>query len=90
MSLIFKNNARSFQGVSLCGSISKIDDMPVNGRPSLFGIDSVHPMSPRNIWYVSVTPLGIKREWYACIYCFMFAPIIPIANYKLFINLQCM
>jgi hypothetical protein len=26
---------------SLCGSLSKIVDTPVNGRPSLFGIDSV-------------------------------------------------
>jgi hypothetical protein len=30
------------QGGSLCGSWSKIVVTPVNGRPSLFDIDSVH------------------------------------------------
>jgi hypothetical protein len=30
------------QGGSQCGSLSKIVDTPVNGRPSLFGIYSVH------------------------------------------------
>jgi hypothetical protein len=28
----------------LCGSLSKMIDTPVNGRPYLFGIDSVHQM----------------------------------------------
>jgi hypothetical protein len=33
-----------YQGESLCASLSKIIDTPVNGRPSLFGIHSVHQM----------------------------------------------
>jgi hypothetical protein len=44
MSLIY-NQLRQFslsQGGSLCGTLSKIIDTPVNGRPSLFRIDSVH------------------------------------------------
>jgi hypothetical protein len=44
MSLIFKNDVTSKQGGSLCGTRSEIIDTPVNGRPSLFCIDSVHPM----------------------------------------------
>jgi hypothetical protein len=42
MSLIFKNDARSFAMHSLCGFLSKIIDTPVNGRPSFFRIDSAH------------------------------------------------
>jgi hypothetical protein len=37
-----KNDARSFARRALCGSLSKIVATPVNGRSSLFGIDSVH------------------------------------------------
>jgi hypothetical protein len=51
MSYMFKNDARLLVEShivtrlgSLCGSLSKIVDTPVNGRPSLFGIDSVHQM----------------------------------------------
>jgi hypothetical protein len=33
-----------YQGGLLCGSLSKTVDTPVNGRPSLFRIDSVHQM----------------------------------------------
>jgi hypothetical protein len=40
MLFMFKNDA----GESQCGSMSKIVDTPVNGRPSLFGIDSVLQM----------------------------------------------
>jgi hypothetical protein len=44
MSLIFKNDAFSIAKRALCGTISKIIDTPVNGRPSLFRIDGVHQM----------------------------------------------
>jgi hypothetical protein len=41
---MFKNDARSLARQSLCGSLSKNVDTPVNGRPSLFGIEGVHQM----------------------------------------------
>jgi hypothetical protein len=44
ISLIFKIDARYLARGSLCGSLSKIIDTPVNGRPSLFCFDSVHQM----------------------------------------------
>jgi hypothetical protein len=44
MSLIFKNDAGFNRGGSLCGTLSKIINTPVNVRPSLFRIDSVHQM----------------------------------------------
>jgi hypothetical protein len=34
-----------FQDVTLCGTFQKLVETPVNGRPSLFGIDSVHQMT---------------------------------------------
>jgi hypothetical protein len=44
MSFVFKNEARSLtRRVTLRHSIKKIVDN-VNGRPSLFGTDSVHQM----------------------------------------------
>jgi hypothetical protein len=39
MSLTFKNDARSVASVAV---FQKIVDTPVNGRPFLFCIDSVH------------------------------------------------
>jgi hypothetical protein len=41
MSLIFKNDARSLAMLAL---FQKFVDAPINGRPSLFRIDSVHQM----------------------------------------------
>jgi hypothetical protein len=36
----------------LCGSLSKIIDMPVNGSPSLFNIDSVHEMETKSMVFL--------------------------------------
>jgi hypothetical protein len=44
MSLIFKNDARSLSTRVTMWLFQKFDDTPVNGRPSLFRIDSVHQM----------------------------------------------
>jgi hypothetical protein len=42
INVVFKNDARSLHGVSLRGTLSKIIDTPVYGRPSFFRINSVH------------------------------------------------
>jgi hypothetical protein len=44
MSLIFKNDAGSLPMRVTMGLCFKNYDTPVNGRPSLFRIDSVHKM----------------------------------------------
>jgi hypothetical protein len=44
MSLIFKNDTRSLAYGHYVALFQKFVDTPVNGRPSLFRIDSVHLM----------------------------------------------
>jgi hypothetical protein len=42
MTLIFKNDARSLQACHYVALFQEFVDTPVNSRPSLFHIDSVH------------------------------------------------
>jgi hypothetical protein len=45
MSLLLENDVRSLaRRVTMWLSLEKIIDTPLNGRPSLFRIDSVHQM----------------------------------------------
>jgi hypothetical protein len=44
MSLIFKNDARSLARRVTVALFQEFVDTPLNGRPSLFRIDSVHQM----------------------------------------------
>jgi hypothetical protein len=53
------------QGGSLCGSLSKIVDTPLNGRPSLFGMDIVHRISLSHALLVYFGLLILKAQVYA-------------------------